>query len=112
MIELKVDILQKLKTAGYNTTRIRKEKLLNERTLTELRRGKMPGTKTLDTLCRLLNCQPGSIIRFIPDTAASPAVSPAASPADPSLERYQTEKSEDQHQGTGGNSGTKNPPGA
>lgn len=102
MIELKVDILQKLKTAGYNTTRIRKEKLLNERTLTELRRGKMPGTKTLDTLCRLLNCQPGTLIRFIPD--------PAASPADPVFERYQTEKSEDPHQGTRGNSGTKNPP--
>lgn len=95
MIVLKCDILQKLKAAGYNTTRIRKERLLNEKTLTELRTGKMPGTKTLNTLCTLLNCQPGTLIRFVPDPAA---------------ERYQTEKSEDPHQGTGSNSGTKNPP--
>ena len=40
MIRYKRDILQMLKDAGYNTTRIRKEKLISEATLTNIRKGK------------------------------------------------------------------------
>lgn len=66
MLEFKIDVIQDLKKNGYNTTRIRKEKLLSESTLTDIRRGKVPAAK-LDTLCKLLEKQPGSIIRYIPD---------------------------------------------
>ena len=66
MLEFKVDIMQELKKNGYNTTRIRKEKIFSEGVLTDIRRGKVPTTK-IDTLCKLLNKQPGSIIRYIPD---------------------------------------------
>ena len=66
MLIFKVDVLTELKKNGYNTTKIRKEKLLSESTLTDIRRGKVPAAK-LDTLCKLLNRQPGSIIKYVPD---------------------------------------------
>ena len=66
MLEFKIEVIQELKKSGYNSSRIRKEKLLSESTLTDIRRGKVPAAK-LDTLCKLLNKQPGSIIRYVPD---------------------------------------------
>ena len=66
MLEFKIDVLSELKKSGYNTTRIRKERLFSESTLTDIRRGKVPAAK-LDTLCKLLGRQPGSIIRYVPD---------------------------------------------
>ena len=51
------NILSQLKDAGYNTTRIRKEKLLPQSTLQRL----------LNIICTLLNCQPGDILEYIPD---------------------------------------------
>lgn len=47
------DILQKLKDAGYNTNRIRKEGLLSEGTLQRLRDGKPITTETIDAICNL-----------------------------------------------------------
>ena len=47
------DILQKLKDAGYNTNRIRKEKILSEGTLQRLREGKPITTETLDVICNI-----------------------------------------------------------
>ena len=47
------DILQKLKNAGYNTNRIRKEGLLSEGTLQRLREGKPITTETIDIICNL-----------------------------------------------------------
>lgn len=66
LLEFKIDIMEVLKEKGYNTNRIRKEKLLSQSTLTSIRSGKVPGAK-LDTLCELTGLQPGSIIRYIPD---------------------------------------------
>ena len=67
MLKYKFDILQQLKELGYNTNRIRKEKLIGENSLQYLREGKPVGAKTLDRLCALLNCQPGDILEYIPD---------------------------------------------
>lgn len=65
------DILQKLKSAGYNTTRIRKENILPQSTLQRLREGKPITTETIDILCQLLNCQPGDILEYVPDNEES-----------------------------------------
>ena len=67
MIVLKVDVLAKLKEKGYTSYRIRQEKLLSQKMLTEMRSGKVPGIKTIDTLCSLLDCQPGQLIKYVPD---------------------------------------------
>ena len=65
MIKYKIDILQELKNKGYNTNVIRQKKILSEATLQQIRQGKTPGIKTLDTLCRLLKKQPGQLLEYI-----------------------------------------------
>ena len=60
----KLDVLKALNNAGFNTNRIRKEKLLAESTLQKLRRGEVVGISNIETICRLLNCQPGDIIEY------------------------------------------------
>lgn len=71
MFIYKIDVLQNLKEAGYNTTKLRKEKILNESAIQYLRSGKIIGIKPLDTICKLLNCQPGDILEYIPDQIPS-----------------------------------------
>ena len=57
MITYKIDVLETLKDAGYNTTRLRKEKLLNESAIQYLRDGKPVGAKALNNICMLLYMQ-------------------------------------------------------
>ncbi len=63
-IKYKIDILAKLKDNGYSSTRIRNEKLIGQSYLQQLRHGEMVSWKTIETICRLLNCQPGDIIEY------------------------------------------------
>ena len=63
-IHYKVDILAELKKKGYSSTRIREEKLIGQSYLQQLRRGELVSWKTLDTICALLECQPGDLIEF------------------------------------------------
>lgn len=63
-IKYKMDVLAKLKAAGYNTNRLRKEKLLSEGTIQNIREGKIVNAANLSKLCQLLNCQPGDILKY------------------------------------------------
>ena len=54
--------MDKLKEKGYSSTRLRKEKLLGESYMSQLRRGDMVSWAALDTICTLLECQPGDLI--------------------------------------------------
>ena len=65
MLIYKIDVLESLKEAGYSTTRLRREKLLNESAIQYLREGKTVGVKALDNICRLLDMQPGNIIKYV-----------------------------------------------
>lgn len=65
MITYKINVLETLKDAGYNTTRLRKEKLLNESAIQYLRDGKPVGAKALNNICMLLDMQPGNIIKYV-----------------------------------------------
>lgn len=67
MIKYKIDVLDALKEAGYNTTRILRENLIGQSAMQKIRRDEMVGIKTLDQLCRLLDMQPGNIIKFVED---------------------------------------------
>ena len=64
-LRYKLDILQALKDAGYNSTRIRKEKLIGQATLQQLRKGELVSCKTIETICQLLGCQPGDIVEYV-----------------------------------------------
>jgi len=61
----KVDVLAKLKTAGYSTYRIRKDKLLGEATMQRLRGGEPVSWENIATICHLLDCQPGDILEYV-----------------------------------------------
>lgn len=61
----KIDIIAALKSAGYNTNTIRKEKLLSEGTLQSLREGKYISMDAISKICKLLDCQPGDILEFV-----------------------------------------------
>ena len=67
MISYSLDVLAALKEKGYSTYRIRKEKLFGEAQLQKLRSDELVSKETLNTLCKLLNCQPGEILKYIPD---------------------------------------------
>ena len=61
----KVDVIAILKEAGYNTNRIRKEKIMGEAMLQKIRSGQMVSWATLETICSLLECQPGDLIEYV-----------------------------------------------
>lgn len=63
-VKYKIDILAKLKEAGYTTYRIRKEKIFGEATLQKLRHGEPVSWDNIETLCKLLNLQIGDILKI------------------------------------------------
>lgn len=66
-IEYTFDILAKLKEAGYSTYKLRKDKILGEATIQKLRKGELVSWENISTICELLDCQPGNIIKYVPD---------------------------------------------
>ena len=66
-IAYKIDVIAKLKEAGYSTYRIRKERILGEATLQKLRDGEPVSWENIATICNLLRCQPGDILYYVLD---------------------------------------------
>ena len=66
MFSYKIDILKALSEKGYTSTRMRKEKILSEATMQNLRKGKGITTDTINTICIILRCQPSDIIDITP----------------------------------------------
>lgn len=67
MLTYKIDVIESLKEAGYNSTRILKENIISQSAMQKLRKGEMVGIKTIEQLCVLLDMQPGNIIKYIED---------------------------------------------
>lgn len=66
----RMNILQALKEKGYNTNRLRKEKLIAEASIQSLRERKPISWANIEKLCALLECKPGDLLDYVPDTAA------------------------------------------
>lgn len=66
-ITYKINVLGELKKVGYNTNRLRKDKIMGEATIQKLRNREQVSWKNIDIICNLLNCQPGDIMEYIPD---------------------------------------------
>lgn len=64
MIQYKFDVLEALRAAGYTAYRIRQEKIFGESVLQKFRAGRLPSMNELDTLCTLLQLQPGDILEY------------------------------------------------
>ena len=66
-VQYKINILAALKEAGYSSARIRQEKLIGQATLQQLRHGELVSWATINTICQLLDCQPGDILEYVPE---------------------------------------------
>lgn len=65
MLVYKFDVLEALKEAGFTTSRMRKEKLLGENAIQSLRNNEMVGIIALEKICKMLDMQPGNIIKYV-----------------------------------------------
>lgn len=61
------EILERLAAAGYTAYRLQREKLLPGSTMDRIRHNSPISTDTLDTICRLCQCQPGDLLIWVPD---------------------------------------------
>lgn len=61
------DILKQLANRGWSSYRLKNEKVLSGGTIDRLRDGSPITTETIDTVCRLCECQPGDLIGWVPD---------------------------------------------
>ena len=66
-LNYKIDVLDALKKAGYTTYRLRHEKIMGERVIQQLRQKELVSWKTIETICTLLNCQPGDLVEYTPE---------------------------------------------
>ena len=70
-LKYKIDVLSALKEKGYNTNKIRTEGLLSQSTLQKFRNQRGVSWENLETLCRLLDCQPGDLIEYVREADVS-----------------------------------------
>ena len=65
MLKYKIDVLATLKEKGFNTNKIRTEKIMGEAMLQKIRKGEMVSWSVFEKLCDLLYCQPADLIEYI-----------------------------------------------
>jgi putative transcriptional regulator len=63
----KINVINALKEKGYTTYTLRKEQLLSESTIQKLRNGQGVSWDNIETLCRLLECQPSDLMEYVKD---------------------------------------------
>lgn len=66
-LKYKIDVLSALKQAGFSTYRLQKEKILSSSTIHKLKTGAIVDNHNVAVLCRLLDCQPGDLLEYVPD---------------------------------------------
>lgn len=65
VLRYKIDILEELKEKGYTSYKLRKDKIMGEAQIQKIRNGEIASKETLNTICKLLHCQPGDILEYI-----------------------------------------------
>ena len=60
----KIDILDELKKAGYSSYRLRKDKILGERVIQQLRDGELVSWAVIGRICELLQVDVGDILHY------------------------------------------------
>ena len=63
-LRFKINVIDALKEKGYSTYALRREKLLSESTIQKLRNGKGLSWENIETICRLLECDVGDILKY------------------------------------------------
>lgn len=52
---------------GINSYTVKKTKAISQGVVTKLRRNQCLTTETINNLCKILNCQPGDLMEYVPD---------------------------------------------
>lgn len=65
----KIDVLAALKEKGYNTNRLRKEKILAESTIQKLRDRNPISWANIAQICDLLECQPNFFLENVQEVS-------------------------------------------
>lgn len=66
-VQYKIDVLAALKDAGYSTYKLRRDKLLGESVIQQIRDGVPISWSNMGRLCHLLSYQPGDIMEYVED---------------------------------------------
>lgn len=66
-VRYKIDVLAALKERGITAYKLRKDKIIGERTIQQLRDNQLVSWETIAKLCHLLSCQPGDIMEYVED---------------------------------------------
>lgn len=66
-IRYKMNALEELKKKGYSSYRLRKERIIGEFQVQQIRSGEIVSNKILERLCALLECQPGDLLEYVPE---------------------------------------------
>ena len=74
MLVFKFDVLEKLKESGFSSYSLIKKCGFSTTTVQKLRSGDATvSASTIDRICGLLHCQPGTLLKWIPDKKDDPA---------------------------------------
>lgn len=61
-------LIAMLKERGYTSYRIKQENIIGQATLTKIKQGTGGlDHRSIDKLCKALNCQPGDLMEYVPD---------------------------------------------
>ena len=63
-IVYKIDILKALKDKGYSSYRLRKDKIMGQRDMQQIRNGLPVSWSVMALICELLECQPGDVLKY------------------------------------------------
>lgn len=66
-LQFKINVINALKDKGYSSYILRTQRLLSESTIQKLRTGQGLSWDNIETLCRLLDCQPGDLMEYVKD---------------------------------------------
>ena len=66
------NVLERLKQAGYSSYVLMKTGAIGQGAISNIRNGRPVSLATIDTVCRLLKCQPGDILEYV-ETEEPPA---------------------------------------
>ena len=65
MIKYKINVLEELKNKGYNSNRMRKENIMGQSYIQQLRNNELVSYACISKICELLECQIGDILEYV-----------------------------------------------
>ena len=60
-------LIQMMKDHGINSYTVKRDKIIGQATYKKIMSGEYVNLSTIDTLCRLFNCQPGDLLEYVED---------------------------------------------